>query len=76
MGLDVRGLRERLGHGPMSYPAFRRIMIARVIYGMITTGKAYNENEAFKQTPVTKARRLKYLIKQAQSLGYTLAPAA
>ena len=36
MGIDIAGTRERLRHGPMSYPAFRRIMIARVISTMGT----------------------------------------
>ncbi len=36
MGIDIAGTRERLRHGPMSYPAFRRIMVARVISTMGT----------------------------------------
>jgi transposase len=50
--------------------------LARIIYGMITTGKPYDEDEAFKQTPANAARRLQSLTKQALALGYTLAPAA
>jgi MFS family permease len=36
MGFDVAATRERLRHGPMSYPAFRRIMTARAISTMGT----------------------------------------
>jgi transposase len=74
LGELCRRLKARLGKAEGIVAVAHKL--ARIIYGMITTGKAYDENEAFKQTPVTKARRLKHLLKQAQSLGYTLAPAA
>jgi len=42
---------------------------------MITSGKAYDESEAFKVTPSSKAKRLLNLQKQAHSLGFQLVPA-
>jgi hypothetical protein len=42
---------------------------------MITTGKAYDEKEAFKLTASSVAKRLQNLQKQAASLGLQLVPA-
>ncbi|MFZ4766875.1 MAG: hypothetical protein ACOYMN_18135 [Roseimicrobium sp.] len=50
--------------------------LARIIYGMIASGKAYEESEAFKVTLTSLAHRLKNLQKQAQALGLQLVPAA
>lgn len=50
--------------------------IARILYGMIASGKPYDENEAFKLTPSSKARRILNLQKQAQAFGLQLVPAA
>ncbi|MDZ4404900.1 hypothetical protein [Prosthecobacter sp.] len=49
--------------------------LARIIDGMIKSGKAYDENEAFKVTPSSQARRLLNLHKQAAKLGLQLVPA-
>lgn len=46
--------------------------IARIIYHMITTGCAYNEEQACRRSPQAIARKLENLKKQAQALGYQL----
>jgi hypothetical protein len=43
---------------------------------VIASGRAYDENEAFKLTPSSTARRLINLQKQAHALGYQLLPAS
>jgi transposase len=50
--------------------------LCRIIYGVIATQRAYNENEAFKITPQSAARRRRILEKQAAALGLQLTPAA
>ena len=50
--------------------------LARIIYGMIASGKAYDEEAAFKLTPANKARRIQRLIQQAQTLGLQINIAA
>ena len=42
---------------------------------MITTGRAYDEKEAFKLTPSFQAKRLQNLQKQAHALGMQLVAA-
>jgi hypothetical protein len=49
--------------------------LARIVHGMITTGKAYDEKEAFHVTPATLHRRLQNLQKQAATLGLQLVAA-
>lgn len=49
--------------------------LARIAYGMIVSGKPYDEELAFKLTPSSKAKRLANLSKQAQRLGYQIVPA-
>jgi len=46
--------------------------LARIVYAMITTCKAYEEKEAFKVTPSSLAKRLQHLQKQAAALGLQL----
>ncbi len=50
--------------------------LARILYAVITRRVASNEEEAFKQTPATQARRLHHLQKQAAKLGLQLIPAS
>ena len=50
--------------------------IGRIIYGVIASGKAYDEEDAFKLTPANKARRIQRLIQQAQTLGLQIHIAA
>jgi hypothetical protein len=49
--------------------------LARSVYGMITTGKAYDEKEAFKVTPAALHKPLQNLQKQAAALGLQLVAA-
>lgn len=49
--------------------------LARILFALITRRTAYDENEAFKQTPATLSRRLFHLQKQAAKLGFQLSPA-
>jgi hypothetical protein len=46
--------------------------LARIVYRLIATGKAYEEKEAFHITPATLHRRLQNLQKQAAALGLQL----
>ena len=48
--------------------------LARIIYGMIASRRPYEESEAFKVTPSSKARQLLNLQKQAQAFGLQLVP--
>jgi transposase len=50
--------------------------LARILYAVITRRVAYNEAEAFKQTPATQARRISNLQKQAAKFGLQLLPAS
>ena len=48
--------------------------LARILYAVITRRVPYNEEEAFKLTPATTARRLHNLKNQAARLGFQLLP--
>ena len=48
--------------------------LARILYAVITRRVPYHEDEAFKQTPASKNRRLLNLHKQAAKLGFQLTP--
>lgn len=74
MGEFCRRLKARLGKAEGIVATAHKMV--RIIFGMIATGKAYDENEAFKQTPSSAARRLKHIQKQAQTLGLQLVPAS
>lgn len=50
--------------------------LARVVSGMINSGRPYDEEKAFRPTPSSQARRLKRLREQAAALGMQLLPAA
>ena len=50
--------------------------LARILYAVITRRVAYNEAEAFKQTPATQAPRISNLQKQAAKFGLQLLPAS
>jgi hypothetical protein len=49
--------------------------LARIICGMIQSGQAYNESDAFKVTPASQVKRLQNLQKQSTSFGFQLVPA-
>lgn len=74
LGEFTRRIKARLGKAEGITATAHKI--ARILYGMIASGKAYDENEAFKLTPSSKARRILNLQKQAQAFGLQLVPAA
>jgi transposase len=73
MGEYCRRMKGRLGKAEGITAAAHKL--ARIIYVMITTGKAYEETTAFQLTPAAKARRLQHLQNQAEALGLKLVPA-
>ena len=50
--------------------------LARIVYALIATRKACDESEALKITRRSLERQHAQLLKQAQSLGFQLVPAA
>lgn len=74
MGEYVRRMKGRLGKAEGLTAAAHKL--CRIIYGVIRTQRPYDENEAFKITPQSAARRRRHLEKQAASLGLQLIPAA
>jgi transposase len=73
MGDYCRRMKGRLGKAEGITAVAHKL--ARIIYTMITTRKAYDESQAFQLHPVAAARRLKHLHNQAQALGLKLIPA-
>ena len=69
-----RRLKARLGKAEGIVAVAHKLI--RIIYGMIKSGRAYDETIAFKPSASTQARRLLRLQKQAESLGLQLVPAA
>ena len=74
MGDYVRRFKGRLGKAEGITAGAHKL--ARIIYALIATRKAYDESEAFKITPRSLERQHAQLLKQAQSLGYQLVEAA
>ena len=74
MGGYVRRMKGKLGKAEGTTAAAHKL--ARIVYGMIKNPQSYDENEAFKQTPQSLARRRKALEKQAAALGLILQPLA
>jgi transposase len=70
MGDYCRRIKGRLGKAEGITATAHKL--ARIIYVMITTGQPYDEAQAFKITPITQARRLQHLQKQAEALGLKL----
>jgi transposase len=73
MGEYSRRMKGRLGKAEGITATAHKI--ARIIYAMITTGKPYDEEQAFKVSPAGKARQLQRLQKQAASMGLALVAA-
>lgn len=73
MGHYCRRMKGRLGKAEGIVAVAHKL--ARIVYAMITTGKAYDEKEAFKVTPSALHKRLQNLQKQAAALGLQLIPA-
>jgi len=74
MGEYTRRMKGRLGKAEGITAGAHKL--ARIIYALIATRKAYDESEAFKITPRSLERQHAQLFKQAQSLGFQLVPAA
>lgn len=70
MGQYCRRMKGRLGKAEGTVAVAHKL--ARIVYAMITTGKAYDEKEAFKVTPSALHKRLQNLQKQAAALGLQL----
>ena len=74
MGEYTRRMKGRLGKAEGITAGAHKL--ARIVYALIATRKPYDESEAFKITPRSLERQHAQLIKQAQSLGFQLVPAA
>ena len=73
LGEYCRRMKARLGKAEGITATAHKL--ARILYAVITRRVPYNEDQAFKQTPATQARRLHHLQKQAPKLGLQLIPA-
>lgn len=74
MGEHVRRMKGRLGKAEGITATAHKL--ARVVYGMIKSGKPYDEQKAFRPTASSQAKRLKRLQEQAAAMGMQLLPAA
>lgn len=74
LGQYVRRMKGKLGKAEGLTAGAHKL--ARIIYGMIKSRRAWDEKEAFKITPQSELRRRKSLERQAAELGLTLRPAA
>jgi transposase len=72
LGEYYRRMRSRLG-APEAITATAH-KLARIIYNLITTGKAYDETEFADSESAYQRRRLVRLTTEAAKLGYTLTP--
>jgi transposase len=73
LGEYCRRMKARLGKAEGITATAHKL--ARILYAVITRRVTYHEEEAFKQTPATQARRIHNLQKQAAKLGLQLIPA-
>jgi transposase len=74
MGEYTRRMKGRLGKAEGITAGAHKL--ARILYALIASRNAYDETEAFKITPRSRERQHAQLLKQAQSLGFQLVPAA
>lgn len=74
MGEYTRPMKGRLGKAEGITAGAHKL--ARIVYALIANRKAYDESEALKITPRSLERQHAQLLKQAQSLGFQLVPAA
>jgi hypothetical protein len=72
VGAYYRAMRARLG--PQQAIVATAHKIARVVYHLLTTREAYQEEHAAEYEQKQRERELKHLQRRAQKLGYTLAP--
>jgi transposase len=73
MGALCRRLKARLGKAEGIVAVAHKL--ARIIFAMIATARPYDEQEAFKQTPSSKARQIQRLQQQAAKHGLQLVAA-
>jgi len=73
LGEYCRRMKARLGKAEGITATAHKL--ARILWAVITTRRPYEEAEAFKQTPSTKARRIHHILKQAAKFGLQLVPA-
>ena len=73
LGEYCRRMKGRLGKAEGITATAHKL--ARILWAVITTRRPYEEAEAFKQTPSTKARRIHHILKQAAKFGLQLVPA-
>ena len=70
MGQYSRRIKGRLGKAEGITATAHKL--ARVVYAMISSGRAYDENEAFRITPQNRKKQLNKLQKQAEALGFQI----
>lgn len=70
MGQYSRRIKGRLGKAEGITATAHKL--ARVVYAMIATGRAYDEKEAFRITPQNRQKQLNKLQKQAEALGFQI----
>ena len=74
MGQYCRRMKGRLGKAEGITATAHKL--ARIIYSMIRSGNAYDEEEAFKSNPGVERKREKNLKIQAKKMGFELVPAS
>ena len=74
VGAYYRAMRARLG--PQQAIVATAHKIARIVYHLLTTHEAYEEEHAAEYEQKQRERELKHLQRRAQKLGYALAPAS
>jgi len=72
MGQFCRRMKGRLGKAEGITATAHKL--ARVIYSMIRSGRAYDEQEAFKSNPGVERKRQKNLKTLAKQMGFELVP--
>ena len=70
MGQYCRRIKGRLGKAEGITATAHKL--ARVVYAMISTGRPYDEKEAFRITPQNRKKQLNKLQKQAEALGFQI----
>ena len=72
MGQYCRRMKGRLGKAEGITATAHKL--ARIIYSMIRSGRAYDEKEAFKSNPGVERKREKNLKMLAKQMGFELVP--
>jgi len=72
LGKMLHRLKGRLGKAEAITAVAHKL--ARIVHGMIQTGRSYDEKEAFRPRPQDEARLRRRIEQQAAKLGLTLVP--